>query len=422
MIKTDTITIPKVANIEEYILNEINLHQLNTKKELLRYAIVKVNEKTYDIEVSILENENKMEIRYNIPYKQNTNFCVVNIIPTGVQAEIGGYIADATPVTNVLDSICDKVIVHPNVVNGSFLNYSDKNVLYTEGYTLDNFLQNKIALQEVLQNRIGVVIDKGAIDEDPNCINEIVNIINSHIVIVGVNCIGYTITKEPIGGHAIQQPSGAFSGEVKNPQTMIEAAGELILKGATAIAIVSHIDIDNMEKDLDKYFSGNLPNPFGGTEALISHTISRIFGIPCAHAPVLSKKEKDYYASVGVVDPRASSEVVSSSYTGCILKGLNKAPQIGGSGITLSDVKAIIVPYNSVGGIPMLMSQKWGISLICIRENKTCLNVTPELMQYKNYIIAENYLEAIGIIASLKAGITIESLRRPIKSVKELKL
>lgn len=420
MIKTDTITIPKVANIEEYILNEINLHQLSTKKELLRYAIVKVNEKTYDIEVSILENENKMEIYRNIPYEQNTNFCVVNIVPTGVRAEIGGYISDMAPFNNVLASIADKVITHPNCVNGSFINHMSDNTLYTEGYILDSLLQNKIALQQTLQNKIGVIVDKGAIIEDPSCLSEIINTINAYRVILGINCIGYTITKEPIGGKSIQMPSGTFVGEVKNPSTMLNAVSELIMRGASAIAIVTHIEIDNMEKDLDKYFKGNLANPFGGTEALISHTISKIFGIPAAHAPVLSKKEKDYYASVGVVDPRASSEVVSSSYLGCVLKGLNKAPQIGNTGITLSDVKAIIVPYNSVGGIPMLMAQKWGIPLICVRENKTCLNVTPELMQYKNYIIVENYWEAIGIVVALKAGINIESLRRPIKNIEKI--
>ncbi len=308
---------------------------------------------------------------------------------------------------------------HFLIHRGEFLNYMRENVLYTEGYILDNFLQNKVALQEILQNKIGVIIDRGAINEDSSCLSEIINTIESLRVIAGINVIGYTITKEPIGGHAIQQPSEAFSGEIKNPQTMIIAASDLIIKGASAIAIVTHISIDNMEKDLDKYFSGNLANPFGGTEALISHTISKIFGIPCAHAPVLSKKEKDYYASVGVVDPRASSEVVSASYLGCILKGLNKAPQIGNTGITLSDVKAIIIPYTCCGGIPALMSQKWKIPLIAVKENKTVLDVTPEKMGM-NAIVVENYWEAIGVVAALKAGISIESLRRPIKSIGEI--
>jgi hypothetical protein len=404
-----------ISTLEE-IRNEIE----KPNKEILRFAIVKKEKNRTVIEVSFLEDDNRMEIRYNIPYEHNNKFIVINVVPTGIRAEVGGFIADMTPFNNVLSSVVDKVITHPNAVNGSFLNYMSNNTLYVEGYSLDNFLQNKVAIQEILSNKIGVIVDKGAIDEDPNCVNEIINTINAYRVITGINVIGYVVTDEPIGGHAIQMPSGAFCGEVKNPQTMIRAASELILKGASAIAITTYISIDNLEDDLDKYFKGNLANPFGGTEALISHTISKIFGIPCAHAPVLSKKEKDYYNSAGVVDSRASSEVVSSSYLGCILRGLSKAPQLGNTGITLSDVKAIILPYGCCGGIPALMAQKFNIPLICVKENKTVLDVTSEKMGM-NAIVVENYWEAVGVVAALKSGISIESLRRPIKSVKELR-
>ncbi len=420
-IYTKSFIVPKDKDIEQFISFKINYDICDPENIVLRYYISKVNENNYEVDASILEDGHTFEIYKEIPYIHNNNFNVVNIIPTGVRAEIGGYIADATPLTNVLASICDNVITHPNAVNGSFVNYMNDNVLYTEGYTLDNFLQNKIALQKVLQNKIGVIIDKGSIDKNPDCINEIINTINTYRIIVGIDCIGYKITDEPIGGHAIKMSSGAFCGEVKTPQTMIDAASDLILEGASAIAIVTHIEIDNMKNDLDKYFSGNLANPFGGTEALISHTISKMFDIPCAHAPILSKSEKDYYNNVGIVDPRASSEVVSSSYLGCILKGLSKAPQIGNTGITLDSVKAIIVPYGCCGGIPAIMSQKWNIPLIAVKENRTCLNVTPELMQYRNYIIVENYWEAIGVIAALKSGISIDMLRRPIKSIQELR-
>jgi hypothetical protein len=346
---------------------------------------------------------------------------VINIVPTGVRAAVGGYIADATPVTNVLSHIVDKIIVHPNVVNGSFINYMQNNVLYVEGYHLDNFLQNKIGLCEIHQNKIGVIVDRGAIDVDPNCFNEVINTINAVRVIAGINVIGYKITDEPIGGHAIQLSSGAFSGEVKNPKTLLDAAADLGLKGATAIAIATHIDIDHMKEDLEKYFNGELANPFGGTEALISHTVSHMFKIPCAHAPILSREEKDYYNSVGVVDPRASSEVVSPGYLGCILKGLNQSPQISdkGYGITLDSVKAIIVPYSCCGGIPALMAQKYNIPLIAVKENKTVLDITPEKMNI-NAIIVNNYWEACGVVAALKAGISIDMLRRPIKPIQKL--
>lgn len=407
---------------------DLNLNQIQNKIELenktvLRFAIVEKSENKTIVEAGILEElwENKRKYNNNkIPFIPNNKFNVVMIIPTGVRAEIGGYIADGTPITNVLASIADKVITHPNVLNGSFLNYGANNVLYVEGYHLDNFLQNKIGLSEIIQNKIGVVIDKGAIDKDPNSINMVINSIEALRVIAGIDVIGYKITEEFIGGHAIKMPSGSFCGEVKNPDTLLKAAKELIKVGATAIAISTHIDIEDMEKDLDRYFKGELANPFGGTEALLSHTVSHLLKVPCAHAPILSKLEKDYYESVGIVDPRASSEVVSPGYLGCILKGLNKSPQISEYGITLSDVKAIIVPYGCCGGIPAFMSQKFGIPLICVKENKTVLDVSPEKMGFKNYIIAENYWEVVGIVASLKAGISPDMLLRPVRAIREL--
>ncbi len=92
-------------------------------------------------------------------------FIVAHIIPTGVKADIGGYVGDATPATNVIASIADKVISHPNVVNGVVLNLARKNVLYVEGYALDMFFKGEAELKEVERNRIGVVLDKG-IEED----------------------------------------------------------------------------------------------------------------------------------------------------------------------------------------------------------------------------------------------------------------
>jgi len=420
MIYTTTFLVPKGRDIERYIFNTIN-HDIDEPDHiLLRWAVVNVKDKYVTVDASILEDGYRLEHDYKIPFIPNNKFNVVMVIPTGVRAEIGGFIADGTPVTNVLASIADKVITHPNVLNGSFLNYGANNVLYVEGHHLDNFLQNKIGLSEIIQNKIGVVVDKGAIDSDPNSINMVINSIEALRVIAGINVIGYKITDEPIGGHAIKMPAGSFCGKVENPETLLKASKELINAGATAIAIATHIDIEDMEKDLGKYFKGKLANPFGGTEALLSHTVSHLLKVPCAHAPILSKLEKDYYESVGVVDPRASSEVVSPGYLGCILKGLNKAPQISGNGITLSDIKCIIIPYSCAGGIPALAAQKFNIPLICVRENETCLNVTPELMGFKNYIIAENYWEVVGIIATLKSGINIDMLRRPIKPIRAL--
>jgi len=46
----------------------------------------------------------------------------VMIVPTGVGAQIGGHAGDAAPAAKLIASCCDKLIIHPNVVNGSDLN------------------------------------------------------------------------------------------------------------------------------------------------------------------------------------------------------------------------------------------------------------------------------------------------------------
>lgn len=368
----------------------------------------------YTIEASFLKDFDEIKENYLFSSRSSFDFTVVHIVPTGVQANFGGYIADATPITNVMAEIADRVITHPNVLNGSYINYGVSNVLYVEGYSLDRFLENKLSLKPIRQNKIGIILDKRGFEEDGKLA---INTIESLRAILGINVNSYIITDEPIGGKAIRMPSGAFSGEVKNPKTLLKAAYELYDKGANAIAISTFIDME--KKDLDAYFRNEIPNPMGGTEALISHFISRELKIPCAHAPIISKTEKALYESKGIVDPRAASEVVSPGYLGCILKGLNKAPQITHNinDITVSDVDAIVMPYSCCGGVPAFEAQNSNIPIIAVKENKTVMNVTPEMMKLKNVIIVDTYLECFGILSTMKAGISFDSIKRPLNKM-----
>ena len=389
-------------------------------KNALRYAVVDKN----TLEISLIEYP------YNIVYSNVINyvkpnvkneFVVVNIIPTGVGAEFGGYIADATPITNVMANIADVVITHPNVLNGSYINYGASNILYVEGYSLDQFLTGKLSLKNnKRQNKIGVIIDKRGFEEEGDFA---INTIESLRAILGINLLAIVITKEYVGGKALLMPSGAFAGEVKNPETLIEAASELRRNGANAIAIATFIDME--EEHLNAYFKDEIPNPMGGTEALISHLISKKFKLPCAHAPIISKREKELYLSKGLVDPRCAAEVVSPGYLGCILKGLNLAPQLGHGestfDYTVHDVDAIVVPYGCCGGVPVIAAQKYGIPIIAVKENKTVLNVTPNVLNLRNVIVVDTYLEAFGVLNVMKAKVSLESVKRPLIKGKEIR-
>ena len=66
-------------------------------------------------------------------------YTAILIVPTGVGAEIGGYAGDAIPVARLLAQVCDRLITHPNVLNGASLYWNIPNALYVEGYGLDKF-------------------------------------------------------------------------------------------------------------------------------------------------------------------------------------------------------------------------------------------------------------------------------------------
>ena len=53
---------------------------------------------------------------------------VVFIIPTGIGCEIGGHAGDASTSAKLLASACDKLIIHPNVVNASDINEMGENM------------------------------------------------------------------------------------------------------------------------------------------------------------------------------------------------------------------------------------------------------------------------------------------------------
>ncbi len=429
-------------SIESFLRNILPLNS-----DFLRYAIVETNGNDKIIEVAVLsekEKNTRQMLTQSHPFSSATHsvnkihdfqpnlfkekFVVANIVPTGVRAEFGGWIGDATPTTNVLAEIADVVITHPNVLNGAFLNCGADNVLYTEGYLLDKFFRNEIALKNSKKcranNKIGIILDKGALEQDENSLELAINAIETYRAILGIDVIDYIITDKPIGGKAVRMKSGAFGGIVKNPETFLKPAAKLIKMGAQAIAIGTYISIS--KEDLDAYFRKEVPNPYGGTEALISHTISKKFNIPSAHAPILPDHEKKYMLTKGVVDPRIAGEAVTTAYMGSILKGLHFAPQpvprthgVYSSTIKLEDVRAVVVPYTACGGIPVLAAQKYNIPVLAVKENNTCLDVTPEKLGLNsNVIVVENYLEAFGILATLKTGVSIKSVRRPLKNIK----
>ena len=287
------------------------------------------------------------------------------IVPTGVGASIGGFAGDASRAARKISQKCE-LIVNPNVVNAACFSGITDNMLYVEGYSLDRFFKDEICLERSRNNKIGIIFDKAI---KPNVLNVHINTMNAVEVVYGLNIIGYEITEEDVGVDFFIDKSGVSMGNVKNLLTLKNAAKKLIDKGAEAIAIVCRFP----DEQGDDYANGVGVDPVGGVEAIISHYISKEFSIPCAHAPAFD----DITISTDIVDKRCSAEYITPTFLPCILIGLNQAPKLTKSGVSINDLDFLIVPYNSIGGVPVLEASKKGIKVFAIRENQTVLNVTP---------------------------------------------
>lgn len=446
-------------NLLLYLTREFET-KINANEKLLRWAITGTTEKELFVEMVIAEMQSPIE-RSELTFSSrlNNKTAVVHIVPTGVRASIGGYIGDATPATNLLGQTADYVIANPNTVNAAMVNYAMPNVLYVEGYALDQFFSQHVLLEPISgSNCIGLLIDKIAARDD-NMLNLIFAAADTCRIAGGMDIRTYVLTDDVVGGASFQTKSGTFSGKIKNPSSLISAAEKLFANNhpIDVIAITTHIQIPG--NALKLYHQGKIPDPHGGLEAIISHFLSWQTRKMVAHAPLLFRKEiEKMLFGMKTVDPRAAGEIVSAAgFLGCVFKGLSRAPRLLWSDgeyiatnetmLGLNNVIAIVAPYNALGGLPMLVAAEKNIPVIAVKENETLLNVTKHTLRYGgNVIEVDDYYQAAALIRSLpfrhgeiklskselenltteggsmakEAGINFSALRRPVYPFKKM--
>ncbi|MBE9229796.1 DUF3326 domain-containing protein, partial [Phormidium sp. LEGE 05292] len=209
-------------------------------------------------------------------------YTVVLLVPTGIGAAIGGYAGDALPVARAIASVCDRLIAHPNVLNGAMLYWPLPNAFYVEGYALDRFAAGIWGLSPVHQNRVGLILDRAI---EPELRLRQLQAADAARATLGLNLTEYIVTDAPLGVELRISRSGISWGTIANPDSLLRAAEKLISQArAQAIAVVARFpeDIENLAQD--NYRQGKGIDPIAGAEAVISHLIVRTFQIPCAHA------------------------------------------------------------------------------------------------------------------------------------------
>jgi hypothetical protein len=351
-------------------------------------------------------------------------FNAVMLIPTGVDCAIGGHAGDATPAARLLASVCDHLVLHPNVVNASDVNEQTENSLYVEGSLICRLLMGTVGLRKIRQNRVLLVTEDRP--EAPNVVEQTINCAEGARATLGMDIAEVVVLEKELFMQTGVSDSGRVTGRIERLGHLLE-----ILKDkrgsydavALATRITPHIDTVELHR---AYFGQGGPNPWGGVEAILTHLLSTVLDVPTAHAPTMSS-EALRTERWGVVEPRKAAEVISTTYLFCVLKGLNRAPQVvtrptgvyDPSIISAEDVSALVIPDGCVG-VPTLAAVEQGIPVVAVKNNTNLMRNDLRALPFREGQLhyAANYYEAAGILAAMKAGVAPAALARPMQSIR----
>lgn len=421
-----------LASVSLEYLRELTREQLEPDETPVRFVVTRSDERGFDCEIGVLSNgEIPGAIRADGLFKcerrtrGGSEFNVVLIVPTGVGAEIGGHDGDAGPVAMLLSSICDRLITHPNVVNAADINELPANGLYVEGSVICRLLLGQIGLEPVRANRVLAVVGS---NECPTFVNAAINSVNAARAAYGLDCPHVLHLDHGLRLTSTYASSGRAAGVVENLDALVALLAEH-RDTFDAVAIASHIHVPDEWRT--GYYEGTLGvvNPWGGVEAMLTHTISTLFSVPSAHSPMYEDARfavRDY----GVVDPRIAPEVISLTFLQCILKGLKHAPRIvelarasdANATVSVSDVSCLVIPEGCVG-LPVFAALAQDIPVIAVRENRNVMRNDLHRLPWApgQLRVVDNYWEAAGVIAAMRVGLNPGSVRRPLKPVDVLR-
>ena len=403
--------------------------KLPAGEELVRLVVTESNQDFLNCEATSYqagENTHRitpgMALEFRKRRSENTgHFNVAMLIPTGIGAAIGGHAGDATPVAQLLATVCDQLIIHPNVVNASDINEMPANALYVEGSVLCRLLMGTVGIQPVRGNRVLVLLHP---HPDRIFIDLAVNAVNAARSSYGLNCSRVIEMDRPLVMRPDYTESERAAGTVEGFESLFYLLDKYRAE-YDAVAIVSVISTP-LHYYSDYFWSnGDMVNPWGGVESMLTHTISSLYNVPSAHAPML-ESQAVLDIDTGVVDPRMAAEVISVSFLQCVLKGLQRSPKIvtdmetmrEPGVLTARDVSCLVIPDHCLG-LPTFAALEQGIPVIAVKENVNLMNNDLETLPWaENQLhIVENYWEAAGVLAALRTGMDPAAVRRPLRSV-----
>jgi hypothetical protein len=391
----------------------------------VRFAVAASDRGRWSCEVGVIEGDGAhdlgavqsiFEVRQR-PAEDTRSFNVVLLVPTGIGSEIGGHAGDAMPVAALAASVVDTLVTHPNVVNASDIMELPPNALYVEGSVIARMMTGAVALRRVRANRVLVVIDRHDLQK---YVDAAVNSVSAARVSFGLDVTDVVEVEPRVRLRSRFTGSGRAVGEVTELDALLDVLDDR--RGAyDAVALSTQVEVP-INFHLDYYKArGAMVNPWGGAEAIFTHAVSSMYDVPTAHSPMLESKEVEDL-DAGVVDPRMAAEAISTAFFVCVLKGLQRSPQLvpvagrpAEDELAAEHVSALVIPDGAIG-VPTLAALEQGIPVIAVRENRNILHNDLHRLPWRRgqLLVVDNYWEAVGVLAALRTGIDTSVVRRPI--------
>ncbi|MGD0715510.1 MAG: DUF3326 domain-containing protein [Gaiellaceae bacterium] len=415
---------PKAPPHVDPIVESLGM-QVPTGTVPIRMAVVRSSPHSLEVEVGVLEGLDKadrarlaamLRLRRRAVERSET-FTTVMLVPTGIGCAIGGHAGDASAAVRLLAAVTDRLITHPNAVNASDLNDLPENALYVEGSVLTRFLLGTAGLVPVRANRVLAVADR---DVDERFAEIAVNSAAAVRVTGGVNCTQVLLLEPHVTLASAYAPSGRATGRVEHLERLLSVLEER-RDSFDAVAISTRIEVPwSYHRD---YYEqrGEMVNPWGGVEALLTHAVSSLLDVPTAHSPMFESRDAAA-VEVGIVDPRMAAEVISLGFFVSVVEGLARAPRIvplagppDAGVLAVEDVSCLVIP-DKVVGLPTLAALDQGIPVVAVRENANVManDLTSLPWRPGQLRMVENYWEAAGVVAALRAGVDPATVRRPL--------
>lgn len=347
-----------------------------------------------------------------------SSFNVVLVIPTGVGCAIGGHAGDANPVVNLMAAACDTLITHPNAVNASDLNELPANALYVEGSALTRLLMGTAGLKRVRANRVLSVVEK---HPDEAILHATLNSVAAAEATFALHSAGIALVDPSTTLASHFTASGRAAGTVQHLDRLVALLAAR--RGDyDAIALSTRVAVDPACRVAYFRSHGELVNPWGGVEALLTHSLSALLDVPAAHAPMYESPEVAN-EDPGIVDPRMAAEAISVGFFMCVLKGLRQSPRLvsqaagthAGDLVTSADVSCLVIPAGCLG-LPVLAALEQRIPVIAVCGNTSIMRNDLADLPWApgQYHEVQNYVEAAGLLIALRRGIAPAALRRPL--------